>query len=124
MKYIFGSFFIIGVPLACLLLLQVTKKTTLPRRGAGLALLILGWVVVGLTLISYIPMIILSFLDERISSVDEIFGLFVWLVPGLSFILSGRHIRKMEQRQKIDKPDSDKHIPQKNHENHTEKKMC
>jgi hypothetical protein len=120
MKYIFGSFFIIGVPLACLLLVQVAKKTALPKRGAGLALLILGWVVVGLTLISYIPMIIISFVDERISRIDEIFGLFVWFVPGLSFILLGRHIRKMEQCQKTAQADSNKDIPPGNHENHIE----
>lgn len=98
MKYIFGSFFIIGVPLACLLLLQVAKKSTMPKRGAGLALLILGWIVTALTLITYIPMIMLSFTDARISMLDEVFGLFVWLVPGISFVFFGRRIRTMKHR--------------------------
>jgi hypothetical protein len=96
MKYIFGFFFILGVPLACLLVLQIARRSQTSKRGTGLAMLILGWVVVSLTLLSYIPMIILSFSDPRISKIDEIFGLFVWLIPGISLILTGRSMRKSD----------------------------
>lgn len=95
MKFIFGAFFIIGVPLACLLVLQVARKTATPKRGAGLALLILGYVIVSLTLLAYVPMIILSFSNSMISKTDEIFGLFVWLIPGVAMILTGIQMRKL-----------------------------
>jgi hypothetical protein len=39
-------------------------------------------------------MIIMSFADERISKIDEVFGLFVWLIPGISMILTGIMLKK------------------------------
>jgi hypothetical protein len=39
-------------------------------------------------------MIIMSFTDARISKVDEIFGLFVWLIPGVALLLTGMFMRK------------------------------
>jgi hypothetical protein len=103
MKFILGCFFIVGVPLACALLLQVARKANAPKYGAGLALLILGWVIVTLTALAYIPMIILSFIDERLSKIDEVFGFFVWLIPGISLILTGIRIRRLRTHDSIDK---------------------
>jgi hypothetical protein len=94
MKYILGLFFIIGVPLACALLLQTSRSSAHPKRVAGLAFIILGCFVVCITCISYVPMIIMSFADERISKIDEVFGLFVWLIPGISMILTGIMLKK------------------------------
>lgn len=104
MKYVFGFFFIIGVPLACLLALQIASRMKTPKRGAGLALLILGWVVVSLTLLSYIPMIIMSFSDASISKADEIFCLFVWLIPGIALVYTGMRLRTLhtDKEQKDD----------------------
>ena len=96
MKFVFGLFFIVGVPLVCMLVFQIAKKSNTPTRGPGLALLILGSFVVSLTLLAYIPMIIVSFTDTRISKTDEIFGLFVWLIPGISFLLTGMRMRKSD----------------------------
>ena len=94
MKYIVGLFFIIGVPLACALLLQTARRSAHPKRAAGLAFIILGCFVICITIISYVPMIIMSFSDAGIKTAAEFFGLIVWLVPGISMLLTGILIKK------------------------------
>ncbi|TET24325.1 MAG: hypothetical protein E3J78_01375 [Candidatus Cloacimonadota bacterium] len=96
MKYFSGALFIVGIPVACISLLRFVRNSKHQFKSMYRGLIIGGCIVCFLALLIYVPFIILSFSDERLSTFDEIFGSLVWLIPGISLLITGILMRKLK----------------------------
>jgi hypothetical protein len=100
MKYLSGLLFLVGVPFVCIFLISIVRKSKKKYKGLGIGLFIFGVLVTFLTLLTYIPTILLSFTNEDLSTTDEVFGFFVWFIPGLFITYTGWQLTKKREIEK------------------------